>query len=492
MAHVADHLSVSALEQQYRSCTDVTAARHLQTIWLLAKGHHIAEVAATVSYAQRWVERLLARYNAQGPQALGDLRRRNGTSPSVLRPDLLEKLKERLREPPPDGGLWTSPKVAAWMAGELGLAAVLPQRGWEALKAINWSVQKPRPRHPGSATPEEGRAIPEKLEQAVAEERAQHPHTPVEVWATDEHRIGLKPIIRRVWAPKGQRPIALGHHRYKWLYVTAFVQPTLYGASDVKRFRPRWPRPDTAIAPDLAEGVLASILMSLVSIAMCTDGTAALLARSRRPNIPVAARVPSSDPARRLEDKLLGESRASTIRGELAIGRGSSRHTLVFGRSTWDRNHDAVMRIGGEAPGRRAHSQERCQHHGRLRVTATSDRHWRPTISCSPGSKSSQSLSCPRSPVTLLARRRQPAPRPWSPFATVRSAAFSRGPRSGSCACHHGRRPSAPGTTAPAHSPSDEAGSARPAGSSRAARGRCPPWRALSRAAGCHSRRVSR
>src|SRR3954465_15344133 len=33
MAHVADHLSVSALEQQYRSCTDVTAARHFQTIW---------------------------------------------------------------------------------------------------------------------------------------------------------------------------------------------------------------------------------------------------------------------------------------------------------------------------------------------------------------------------------------------------------------------------------------------------------------------------
>jgi transposase len=36
----------------------------------------------------------------------------------------------------------------------------------------------------------------------------------------------LKPIRRRVWAPKGQRPIALGHHRYQWLYVTAFVQPS--------------------------------------------------------------------------------------------------------------------------------------------------------------------------------------------------------------------------------------------------------------------------
>ncbi len=67
--------------------------------------------------------------------------------------------------------------------------------------------------------------VQKKLEQAVAEEAAQHPDTPVEVWATDEHRIGLRPILRRVWAPKGERPIALGHHRYKWLYVTAFVQP---------------------------------------------------------------------------------------------------------------------------------------------------------------------------------------------------------------------------------------------------------------------------
>src|SRR5690349_16593936 len=77
--------------------------------------------------------------------------------PSVLKPELLDKLKARLRAPPPDGGLWSSRKVTAWMAGELGLAEVLPQRGWEALKAIGWSVQKPR--HPGSATPEEREAF---------------------------------------------------------------------------------------------------------------------------------------------------------------------------------------------------------------------------------------------------------------------------------------------------------------------------------------------
>src|SRR3954464_14191417 len=226
MAHVADHLSVSALEQQDRSCTDVTAARHLQTIWLLAKGHAIAEVAATVSYAPRWGERLLARYNAQGPQALGDLRRRSGRSASVLTPALLEKLKARLLEPPPEGGLWTSPKVAAWMAGELGLAAVLPQRGWGGAQGDQLVGAEAPPPPSGLGHARGAGGVQKKLEQAVAAARAQHPDTPIEVWATDEHRIGLKPILRRVWAPKGQRPIALGHHRYKWLYVTAFVQPT--------------------------------------------------------------------------------------------------------------------------------------------------------------------------------------------------------------------------------------------------------------------------
>jgi hypothetical protein len=26
-------------------------------------------------------------------------------------------------------------------------------------------------------------------------------------------------------APTGERPIALGHHRFEWLYVTGFVEP---------------------------------------------------------------------------------------------------------------------------------------------------------------------------------------------------------------------------------------------------------------------------
>jgi transposase len=53
-----------------------------------------------------------------------------------------------------------------------------------------------------------------------------HPTATIEVWAFDEHRVGLKPILRRVWAPNGKRPRAPIRPRYQWLYVDGFVEPT--------------------------------------------------------------------------------------------------------------------------------------------------------------------------------------------------------------------------------------------------------------------------
>src|SRR6185503_17890085 len=69
------------------------------------------------------------------------------------------------------------------------------------------------------------RRAQKKLARAAAQERRKHPGAMIEIWATDEHRIGLKPITRGVWAPIGERPVAIGHHRFEWLYVTGFVEP---------------------------------------------------------------------------------------------------------------------------------------------------------------------------------------------------------------------------------------------------------------------------
>ncbi|RTI19173.1 transposase, partial [Thermus scotoductus] len=48
----------------------------------------------------------------------------------------------------------------------------------------------------------------------------------MELWAMDEHRLGLKPVYRRVWAPRGRTPLAWVRPRYRWLYVYGFVRPS--------------------------------------------------------------------------------------------------------------------------------------------------------------------------------------------------------------------------------------------------------------------------
>lgn len=45
------------------------------------------------------------------------------------------------------------------------------------------------------------------------------------LWAEDEHRLGLLPVVRRVWAPRGRRPVAAARRAYEWLYAYGFVRP---------------------------------------------------------------------------------------------------------------------------------------------------------------------------------------------------------------------------------------------------------------------------
>jgi hypothetical protein len=59
----------------------------------------------------------------------------------------------------------------------------------------------------------------------VRQIQSEHPEKPVELWAFDEHRIGMKSLRWRVWARRGQRPIAVVRERYHWLYLNGFVHP---------------------------------------------------------------------------------------------------------------------------------------------------------------------------------------------------------------------------------------------------------------------------
>lgn len=52
-----------------------------------------------------------------------------------------------------------------------------------------------------------------------------HPKACVKLWAMDEHRVGLKPILRRMWMPRTALVVALVWPRYESVQLSAFVCP---------------------------------------------------------------------------------------------------------------------------------------------------------------------------------------------------------------------------------------------------------------------------
>src|ERR671932_1761525 len=151
---VAGHLSAAELGRRYRASRDRVERGHLQVVRRLAQGRSRGEVARIMGLSGCWVAAIVRRYNEQGPDGLGDRRRRNAGARPLLGAEDEAALRAALAGAPSDGGLWTGPKVAAWMAARLG-REVWPQRGWDYLKKLGYSPQVPRPRHAKAASPEE-------------------------------------------------------------------------------------------------------------------------------------------------------------------------------------------------------------------------------------------------------------------------------------------------------------------------------------------------
>lgn len=100
------------------------------------------------------------RYNEGGPEGLGDQRHRSpgGAQRALLDAEGREGLRRALAEPPEDGGLWSSRKVAEWIEAKTGRRGVRAQRGWEYLRKLGHTPQVPRPAN-AKADPEEREAF---------------------------------------------------------------------------------------------------------------------------------------------------------------------------------------------------------------------------------------------------------------------------------------------------------------------------------------------
>ena len=140
------HVSTADLERRYRQARDPVERSHYQIVWLLSHGKLTREVAATTGYSPTWIREIARRYNQEGPAGLGDRRHRNPGAPALLTVEQQAELGRVLQAPPADGGLWTSRKVAHWIAASTG-QPVSVQRGWEYLRRLDYTRQVPRPTH---------------------------------------------------------------------------------------------------------------------------------------------------------------------------------------------------------------------------------------------------------------------------------------------------------------------------------------------------------
>jgi transposase len=143
-----NHLETAELAQRYRGARDPVERAHDQIIWLLSQGRSTGEVATVTGSSRSWIRRIVRRYNERGTAGLGDRRQQNrgGAARALLGPQRREELDAALPAPPPDGGRWSSRKVAAWIAHRTGRPTGV-QRGWEDLRRFGSTPPVPRPAH---------------------------------------------------------------------------------------------------------------------------------------------------------------------------------------------------------------------------------------------------------------------------------------------------------------------------------------------------------
>ncbi len=159
------HLSLEELEQRYRRCKDAKEKTRWQVIWLYAqqtRENRPSTLAASraTGFSQNWVYKLIRRYNAEGPQGLIDKHRYNpgGDKRALLNKQQQQALWRALQERPPDGGMWTAPKVARWVKEHTG-KVMAEITAWTYLRRLGFSLQRPRPRHTQAASPQEEAAF---------------------------------------------------------------------------------------------------------------------------------------------------------------------------------------------------------------------------------------------------------------------------------------------------------------------------------------------
>ena len=116
--------------------------------------------------------------------------------------------------------------VADWMSELLG-RRVSPQRGWDYLRGMRYRLRVPRPEHEKADLIEQ-QEWKKKLASVVEQVQKEHAIADVEVWAMDEQRLGLKPVLRDVWVARWGATDCSGELAFPVAFALWFCSPRVW------------------------------------------------------------------------------------------------------------------------------------------------------------------------------------------------------------------------------------------------------------------------
>lgn len=203
---------VEQIEQAWQASQADWARERLRVVRLIAQHELTAkQIAQACGVSRKSVFNYRDLLAEGGLRALLTRRFAPGKKP-VVRGAVAEEFKQRLEQ----GNFRSAKHAQAWI--QKRTRQKLSESGaLKVLRRLGGKRKSPRKSH-GKKDPKKAAAfkadLPAKLAELVGTSSK-----PVRVWVLDEHRYGLLPVIRRVWALKGKRVHAPYATKYQWGYL---------------------------------------------------------------------------------------------------------------------------------------------------------------------------------------------------------------------------------------------------------------------------------
>ena len=205
--------TVEQIEEAWRLPQEDRARKRLLVVRLIAQHEHtVAEIMKIAAVCRQTVFTYRDKVLSDGVKGLLKRDWAGARKPTVRGPvaeEFIEQLGQGKFRQARDARTWIKKRTRKTLT-ESGVR--------KTIRRLGGKLKVPRKSHVKKDTKaaEEFRA---DLSNRLAKAVGTSPDKPVRIWVLDEHRYGLFPVIRRVWARKGVRVHAPYKTTYQWGYL---------------------------------------------------------------------------------------------------------------------------------------------------------------------------------------------------------------------------------------------------------------------------------